>query len=418
MVMALGKLLFGSTGVFLVVPLLGGLAVWATYVMGRRAAGTVVGAGAAVLLAASPSFLFEVTSPTSDVPAAAWWASTLALLLVDGNMAAFGAGVAVSLAVLTRPNLAPLVVLPAAMLLGAGAGRRLLVFGAGVLPGFLTVASVNTYLYGSPLASGYGRLSDFYRWEFFAVNVVRYSRWLVQTQTPLVILAAVAPLVVRSVRSVVTQLSLRATVTMWWCFALAVFGLYVFYLPGNDWPYVRFLLPAYPPLAVMTVLSLTALLAPLRTVRPHAPHFMTGAAVVFAAWWGVTLAVEGRVLHFWRDEHRYVAAGEYVGRRLPLEAAILSAQYSGSVRYYSGRLTVRYDLIPPPALDTVVNELRRLGRPPYLLLDEVEEADFRRRFQGHSALAALDWWPLGMVQGRLVRVYDLAEGQARRATSP
>lgn len=417
MLMALGKLLVGSKGVFLVVPLLGGLAVWATYVMGRRVAGRVVGAGAAVLLAASPSFLFEVTSPTSDVPAAAWWASALALLLVDRGIAAFGAGVAVGMAVLTRPNLAPLVVLPGLLLLG-GARRRLFLFGAGVLPGFLTVASVNTYLYGSPFASGYGRLSDFYSREFFAVNVVRYSRWLLETQTPLVILAALAPLVVRSMRGDVKRPSLRATVTMWWCLALAVFGSYVFYLPGNDWPYLRFLLPAYPSLAVMTVASLTALLAPLRRIRHWTPALVTGAVVALVAWSGVMIVIEGRVLHFWRDEHRYVAAGHYVGDRLPLGAAILSSQHSGSVRYYSGRLTVRFDLIPPAALDTVVNELQRLGYPPYLLLDEGEEADFRKRFHGQSALAALDWWPVAMIQGRLVRIYDLAEGQARRVASP
>lgn len=148
MLMALFKLVTGPTGVFLVVPLLGGLAVWATYVMGRRAAGHFVGAAAAVLLASSPSFLFEVTSPTSDVPVTAWWACALALLLVDGQAAAFGAGVAVSAAVLTRPNLALVVVVPGVFLFGramsdAGARRRLMFFAAGLVPGYAGVASLN-----------------------------------------------------------------------------------------------------------------------------------------------------------------------------------------------------------------------------------------------------------------------------------
>src|SRR5437660_1517466 len=79
---------------FRVVPLLGALAVWATYAMGRRLGGPLVGAASSVLLAASPSFLFEVTSPTSDVPVTAWWAATLGLLLIDGPAAALAAGVA------------------------------------------------------------------------------------------------------------------------------------------------------------------------------------------------------------------------------------------------------------------------------------------------------------------------------------
>ena len=79
MVMAIFKLLGGPRAVFLVVPLLGGLAIWATYLMGRRLAGPLVGASAAILLASSPPFLFEIVSPTSDVPATAWWALALGI---------------------------------------------------------------------------------------------------------------------------------------------------------------------------------------------------------------------------------------------------------------------------------------------------------------------------------------------------
>src|SRR4029079_15058231 len=60
MLMAIFKLIGGHRAVFFVVPLLGGLAVWATYLIGARLAGPPVGASAAVLLAASPTFLFEV----------------------------------------------------------------------------------------------------------------------------------------------------------------------------------------------------------------------------------------------------------------------------------------------------------------------------------------------------------------------
>jgi hypothetical protein len=83
MLMAIFKLAFGARAVFYVVPLLGGLAVWATYLMGARLGGPHAGAAAAVLLAASPTFLFEVVAPASDVACTAWWALTLALLMIE-----------------------------------------------------------------------------------------------------------------------------------------------------------------------------------------------------------------------------------------------------------------------------------------------------------------------------------------------
>lgn len=419
MLMALSKLAAGPQGVFLVVPLLGGLAVWATYVMGRHAAGHAAGAAAAVLLASSPSFLFEVTSPTSDVPVTAWWACALALLLVDGQVAALGAGVAVSVAVLTRPNLALVVVVPGLFLLGramrntdVSARRRLLFFAAGLVPGYLGVASLNTYLYGSPLASGYGRVNDLYSWTNLQANAIRYPHWLLETQTPIVILAVAAPFLCWQARKDDACRLPWTTATMWWCFGAAVLSSYLFYQPFDNWGYVRFLLPAFPPLLVLTVVSLALVLAPLRRGGRRAPGLIAGAVVALVAWHGVHYAVDGRLFFFWKDEQRYATAGKWVGAHLPERAALLSGQHSGSARYYSGRLTVRYDLIPPPALDVVVNELRRLGYAPYLLLDDFEEADFRRRFHGQSALAPLDWWPVAMIQGRLVKIYDLSERQA------
>jgi hypothetical protein len=84
-------------------------------------------------------------------------------------------------------------------------------------------------------------------------------------------------------------------------------------------------------------------------------------------------------------------------------------QHSGSVRYYAERATVRYDMVPPPALDTVVADLRQLGYHPYILLEAWEEEGFRRVFQGQSRLAALDWPPVAALDAAtIVRIYDTA----------
>ena len=44
-------------------------------------------------------------------------------------------------------------------------------------------------------------------------------------------------------------------------------------------------------------------------------------------------------------ERRYADVGTYIHQALPPNAVVFSVQHSGSVRYYSGRMTIRWDLI-------------------------------------------------------------------------
>ena len=86
---------------------------------------------------------------------------------------------------------------------------------------------------------------------------------------------------------------------------------------------------------------------------------------------------------------------------------LLSIQHGGSLRYYSGRPTIRYDRIPPESLDSSIDDLRRLGYRPYFVLEEDEAADFRARFARRSALGALDWMPLARLDRTPgVAIYD------------
>ena len=71
-----------------------------------------------MLLASSPAFLFQLAcAPMSVLAAAAWWTLALALLFSGTNVAALGSGVVAGIAVLTRPNLVPLAIVPGAYLL-------------------------------------------------------------------------------------------------------------------------------------------------------------------------------------------------------------------------------------------------------------------------------------------------------------
>jgi hypothetical protein len=417
-VMALFERLGGRKAVFLVVPLLGGVAVWATYLMGRRLAGPAVGVSAAILLATSPVFLFQVMFPMSDVPVAAWWALVLALVLIDRRWAAALAGVVAGLAILTRPNLVFLLMMPGVLLVSHAvrerslvgpAAQRLWLFAAGIVPACLAVALINTSWYGSPLSSGYGPLDTLYRWENLGPNLRRYPRWLIESQTPVVILALAAPflLPIRQ-REASAGPSPRRIAAVWLAFAAAVFGCYVFYMPFDAWWYLRFLLPAFPALFVLISVTLVGVVARL-VPRVHA--VASAVLVALLGWHGVSYASRG-VFHLGEGEQKYAAVGEYISRRLPGRAALICMQHSGSVRYYSGRLTVRYDWIPPSRLDTVLTDLRRLGYQPYFLLEGWEEQAFRERFS-ENRLGALDWPPIARLDHpSAVRIYDPTDGLA------
>lgn len=415
--MAAFKRVGGPRAVFYVVPMLGGLAVWATYLMGARVAGRLVGLAAAVLLATSPPFLFELLAPTSDVPVTAWWAVALALLVSERRGSAFGAGLAAGAAILTRSNLVLLAAIPGLWLAwratwAGGSLRRALLFAAGTIPACVAIAVINDRLYGSPLASGYGALDALYRWRNLSQNLAHYPRWLLDAQTPIVAAALVAPFLLR--RQVLLRDAAggsRSIAIMWLWFIGAVFLSYLFYIPFNDWTYLRFMLPAYPPLLVLTSVGLVA--AATRWV-PVARVVSSAVVVGVLALHGANYALD----RSWPDsagERRYAAVGTYVATHLPERAALLSMQHSGSVRYYSGRLTIRYDLIAPGQLDFVIEELRRLGYRPYLVLDDWEESAFRTRFQGQSGLARLDWLPVAMVRSGTTKIFDLPDGQDGRS---
>ncbi|MBI4520624.1 MAG: glycosyltransferase family 39 protein [Gemmatimonadetes bacterium] len=417
LVMAVFERVGGRRAVFFAVPLLGGLAVFATYVMGKGLAGGAVGVVAAILLATSPAFLFQLMWPMSDVPVAAWWALALAVLLYEHRVAALGAGLAAGAAILTRPNLLPLGVVPVAWLLQrmarersvtGSAAQRAALFAVGAIPACVALAWLNTYWYGSPLRSGYGSIGELYAWQNLGPNLARYPRWLLESQTPVVLCALIAPFLLPRQRGPGDPPSgVRATATRWLGFVAMVFACYLFYAPFEEWWYLRFLLPAFPPLLVLTAASVTGI-----AQRLPLPRVVCGvaAAVVIAllAWHGLDRSRGfGR---FREGERKYAAVGQFVARRLPDRAVLLSVQHSGSLRHYSGRETIRFDWIPADRADAALDALRGLGYSPYAVLEAWEEPQFRARFRGTRTAAALDRAALAELDHEsVVRIYDLAD---------
>lgn len=414
--MAAAWIVAGSGAVHVVVPLLGALAVWLVYVLALALDRRLAGACAALLFAVSPIFLYQIVQPMSDVPAGTFWLAAVVLVARASPAAQVLGGIAASMALLTRPNLAP-AILPITAFVWccprptgvratfttriAGAAR----FAAGVLPGCLVLAWLNVVRYGSPLQSGYGDLGALFSVANIMPNLRLYPRWVVETQSPFVFLAAFAPLAALHWRQRSAPDGARAAAVVWTCLAVIaiVVACYLPYQVFDAWWYIRFLLPALPFLIVLSVVGAHTILrmlpAPVRLP-------IAVLAIVALSIWCLRTAVIRQVFDLQSLERRYVTMGKLAGERLPPDAVVITIQQSGSVRHYGRKVTLLWDALEPGELDRAIEALQASGRPPAIVMEDWEQAGFRERFAGEE-FGALDWPPRFEVRDRIhVRLYD------------
>jgi hypothetical protein len=408
---------FGACGPFYVQPAFAALLVLFTFGLAHRLTGDrLTSLLAAVLMACSPALLFNMVLPMSDTVTAALWIAVLLVLTWPRVTHAVLAGCIAAVAILARPNLVPLVLAGcvAAEVWGrrensARRGARALAFLIAVTPAIIAVAILNARLYGSPLASGYGRASDLYTLSVVPANLWRYASWLVQSQSVAVFLALV-PLLVRPARPL--WLTARVVVPAS-AFVVILSVSYLIYFQFDVWWYLRFLLGAFPILFILMASALAWLtrLAPPAVALP-------GLVLVVAmiAWHCVRFLLATPGLEAWSGEARYVAVAQYVRQQLPSNAIVIGMQHSGTMAFYSGRTTLRYDFLPRQRLPSVIDWLTANGFRPYIVLDEWEEPEFKRRFAGQSdAISRLDVPVIAETTWAItVRVYDPAAAPGSR----
>jgi hypothetical protein len=393
MLMAAARIVGGPSAVFVVVPIMGAIAVWATFLLGSRVAGRWEGAIASVLLAVSPAFLTMLLQPMSDVPATACW--VLALVAAVRQRPA-AAGLAVALALLIRPNLVPAAIVPAALLFAAAQRMpHAVAFACTVAPGAAIVAGLNWHYYGSPLQSGYGSLAQYYAIAHMMPNAVQYGRWLVITQTPFVALWLLLPFVGRSAPDR-RQLLVVTTV-----FPVVIVALYLPYLIFQpfEWWYLRFLLPAYPAIFIGLAAVVVTVAQRLRP-RSLAPALAI-LIVAVIGWHGWTVAAQAEMLGRKRGDQRYARAVAFV-ERLPHDAVILSLSHSGTISLYTGRDVLRFEALDGASLDRAVEYFAGLGRATYFVGDLFEVDMLREQFRGSTSLDALESGPLADLGGAVV----------------
>ncbi len=414
LLMAMFMKFAGECGAFIVTPLSGALLVLLTFALGVQLSGRSTGALAALLTASSPTILFMTLWPMSDVPAAAFWIMSLVIAvrppsLTSATLAAVSAGVAI----LIRPNLAPLVVFPAALAAWRATGSasvrvlRLSIFALACLPFVALVAWVNHDLYGSFLTSGYGEASSIYKWQYFRPNLDRYPRWLWESQGPYVFVFLLAVGLPRGPKT-----ESRALRWILLAYVAGVFACYLFYGVFDDWWYLRFVIPALP---VMFVLSIDAI---SQAGRGFGPVVQAMATVVFTALTvnhAIAYARQHSVFEIGEGEQKYADVGRYLARELSPDTVVISGLHSGNIRLYSQLRTLRVDVLDDAWLDRAIDYLKSEGPPPYLVLEESEVRNFRQRFANQQAVALVDR-PAVAVHSR--RVYVFSTDPRRSADSP
>ena len=407
LLMAAADTVAGSRGRSLVVPLLGGLTVWLTFMLGTLVVDELVGLFACVLMAVSPAFLYQLMWPMSDVPATAAW--TLALVLALGRRR-LAAGVASGLAIAIRPNLLFLAIAVGLIALQPRVSerqtawevvRRAFFFGLGVLPAIAGLAGLNASLYGTPWNSGYGAVAGIFDRHNVWPNAVLYARWLLETQSPFVLLAI--PALVTGRFAIPGTLAERPVIRAGLgIFVVTVVMSYLPYTRFDEWTYVRFMLPAVPVILVAAVGFVRGMKAVWGSATSVAS--LTAVAILVFAWEITTAQSHGAFTVGSNGEHSAIV-GREVETMTPESSVVFSMFHSGSARYYARRMTIRYDLLPEDALDDALDVLAARRLRAYFLLEGWEIDRVRQRFGQRSAVGRLDWQP--------ARQWDFTSGMVR-----
>lgn len=391
----------GPYAAYLVAPLMHAVLVWSAFAVARRLSGDLAGVLAAALIASNPVAIMHGIHPMSDVPAAASWLAAWAIGLGAGLGAMTASGLLATLAVMIRPNLVPLAAVLGLAWLCRGARirdwrswhwRDALVFGIAGAVGPLLVAWSQSTFYGGVATSGYPGASAFFRLGHFWPNVTTYPALfgLVHGWLPLLGVATV----VASAIGAPSPFRPAMAHPAWTGIALATVNIaaYLFYLPYNSAPFLRFFIVAIQVLLVLYAATAAAMARwcwQRSTLRWMAP------VIVIAALWPSLRRPD--ITAFLMSERftqsRIQAMGEYLAPVLRPDAVVLGFIHTGSVSHYTGHNVLRLDLVPAPALDAAVAALGAGGNSPAFVLDSLlDEPQFRERYKG-TVYGALDWPP-------------------------
>jgi len=376
---------------FWVVPLAGAVLILATFGIGYRLVSPHLGAAAAFILATSPTFIDSQLRMMTEMPVTAAWTAAVWCVLGTTVRSALGAGVALAIAILIRPNLAPLGVV-IALWVGvrvwqASANRRrevvrgLIILG-GLGAGVVATTTMYWLMYASPFESGYGPAGQYFDVAYIPPNVITYAKLFWFDMTAIGYLG-LGVLIVPFARFW-PGLKDRTAILMCALLVLVVWAQFCAFLPGSA--ALRFLLPCFPFIAIgFASLALSFATSLRRSVA-------AAAVVVVCGVLNASSAVRAGTFDQWQMVY-YAHIGDAIAQRTPQNSVVLAMQHSGSIRYYGGRVTLRWDVLDKDWLDRAVGWMADRGVPAYALLEHWELPLVKERFANQKLAAVFDQPP-------------------------
>jgi HAMP domain-containing protein len=333
----------------------------------------------ALIIAASPLYLWSSLQAMSDVPSLAWTtAAVLAALKSRENAPwALAAGAAMAVDVLLRPTNA-LAFVPAAVAIGMSP-KGWILFLLGGLPGAIFFAAHSASAYGSILSTGYGDSFFAFSSRYVPETLLHYARWLPAVFSPVAALVLFLPWLGRA------RSPGRLVLGSW---ILVFGGFYATYVCTHEtWWYLRFLLPAAPAFVLGGLLvlrqGLARVPAGLDPGRSSAAFAVAAAlTLVYSGWWVRDL----RALDIGKSELRYGEVADWMQTHVPADAVCLAMQASGSLFYYTHFVFIRWDALDATNVGRIDAAIRKSGRPLYAVLfpfEEDESAVLEKRMPGH-----------------------------------
>ncbi|MGE3840158.1 MAG: hypothetical protein AB7I50_01090 [Vicinamibacterales bacterium] len=365
-----------DTGLAAVVLVAALTTLWLTYRLGRAAGlDRLWSVVPAALLGCSPLFVFSGQQVMSDVPS-----TSLALGVVllawrarRRPSSAIWAGAVLGLATLVRPTN---IVFAAPLVAAVGLSFPLLWRVAiGGIPFAIFLLVYQLTLFGSPFSTGYGDVRSAFATSSLAPTLRHYATWLPSLFSWLIVGAPAGWWLWRGPHRTWQGIS-----AAW---VAGVFALYAAYFhTAETWWYLRFILPAMPPMLVATAragqraLELALPRAPARTVVA-----CSAVAALLVAWLVPRALLRHPLVEVYRatrvNEGEYRSALRWFAIHHRVERPVLMVQLGGAARVYTPELlTVRFDRLSTEHWQALRAWQQRSGTTVDAALLPFEEPEF------------------------------------------
>jgi hypothetical protein len=397
--------IFGwDVGPFLIGPLSATLSILLIYLIGLEfGLSRKLSAAGGLLLGVFPTVVAYGLMLMTDVPAMLWsMAAVFAALRSRKNSRwAIAAGFAFGVSILIRPTNA-LLIFPIFFALPISI-KSLIRFALGGLPTAVLFFLYNLAAFGSPFVVGYSANGIHSRFDFtlFTTHLSQFIYWISILMSPAALFFWAATVVNKSV-----QWRDRALIISWFG------GFYVFYCLYNlkydydgHWDFTRFLLPGIPAVILGFLLTIRYISDLFIASTDNGGKRATGKFVALLLLFPVLVTSASQIhrydiYHLGVGVEEHKKAVQWAGNIIPQKSLIVSSEYSGTVKYYINRSSLRYDEVKPEQWKVVKDRVKEKGYQLYALLlsDEPIGAKLRvpgkwtliNTFNGHTTLWRID----------------------------